>query len=163
MGEHKAKRLREGAVRAAAKINTFLEIIGKREDGYHDLETVFQSIDVCDEINITETDAHQQTLVSYVNVELQLAQSDICWQAVQLLRQECDDIPGIDIEIKKEIPIGGGLGGASSNAAAILKALANWYHIESPRLAEIALMLGSDVPFFLTGGRAYATGRGDSM
>ncbi len=155
--------LRQQHLLAPAKINTFLEIIAQRDDGFHELETIFQCIDLADEIDIVETDAHRETRIVYTNAAMSFGEQDICWRAAELMRQHKDDIPGLEISITKHIPVGAGLGGASSDAAAIIKTLATWYNLEEQQLHDFALRLGSDVPFFLHGGCAYARGRGEVL
>ncbi len=132
-------------VRAYAKINWALRVTGKRADGFHDIETLFQTISLHDTLTIEPAK----------RLTLQCNDSTIPVDDANLVIRAAKAI-GVtaDIQLEKRIPAGGGLGGGSSDAAAILRA----FDRSDP---EIALSLGSDVPFFLSGGTAYATGRGE--
>jgi 4-diphosphocytidyl-2-C-methyl-D-erythritol kinase len=138
-------------VHAYAKINWSLRITGKRADGYHDLETLFQTISLHDTLMFTESDRRSLTCD---DPTIPVDESNLVLRAARLL-----GAPPVAIHLHKEIPAGGGLGGGSSDAAATLTALSN---VNQP-LDEFALSLGSDVPFFLTGGTVYATGRGEIL
>ena len=141
-------------VPAYAKINWSLRITGKRPDGFHDLETLFQTISLHDTLTIRESDRLSLTCD---DPSIPVDASNLVLRAARAL-----GAPPVAIELKKAIPAGGGLGGGSSDAAAILVALSNHFGIDKP-LADLALALGSDVPFFLAGGTAYATGRGEVL
>jgi len=132
-------------VNAYAKINWSLRITGKRADGFHDLETLFQTISLHDTLTFEPSD----------RLKLTCDDPTIPVDKRNLVIRAAGNAK-VAIALHKEIPAGGGLGGGSSDAAATLIALGN----SSP---EIALNLGSDVPFFLTGGTAYATGRGEIL
>lgn len=134
-----------------AKINWSLRITGKRSDGFHDLETVFQTISLHD--TLTFRDSDRLTLICD-DPSIPTDETNLVLRAARAV-----DAPPVAIELAKRIPAGGGLGGGSSNAAATLRALGG----DRADLAEIALFLGSDVPFFLVGGTAYATGRGEVL
>lgn len=153
---------RHARVQAAAKINTCLEVLGRRADGFHELETVFQQIALYDQLTLEES-SETGTRITYTNVDYDFGHEDICWRAVEALRPHVPGMPGISVKIEKHIPVAAGLGGASSDAAAILRVLAQWYAIERQVCQMTALDLGSDVPFFLNGGRAYARGRGEQL
>jgi 4-diphosphocytidyl-2-C-methyl-D-erythritol kinase len=137
--------LRAMRVNAYAKINWSLRITGKRADGFHDLETLFQTISLHDTLTFEDSD----------HLSLTCDDPTIPVDETNLVVRAAGNA-NVAITLHKEIPAGGGLGGGSSDAAATLIALGN------PSL-EIALALGSDVPFFLTGGTAYATGRGEIL
>jgi len=141
-------------VAAHAKINWFLRVTRKRDDGFHDLETLFQTISLHD--TLTFTPSNRLTLTCD-DPAIPTGESNLILRAARAL-----GTPPVAIELRKRIPAGGGLGGGSSNAAATLTALATMFGIETP-LHELALSLGSDVPFFLVGGTAYATGRGEEL
>src|SRR5437764_7986920 len=130
-------------VRAHAKINWALRVIGKRADGYHDIETVFQTISLHDTLTFTASDRLTFTC------DDPTIPTDEANLVVRAARGH-----NVAIALRKRVPAGGGLGGGSSDAAATLAALG----INDP---AVALALGSDVPFFFTGGTAYATGRGE--
>lgn len=144
-------------VRSHAKINWALRILGRRADDYHDLETLFQTISLHDVLNFTKAD--QLTLICD-DPSLPADERNLVYRAAQAL-----GAPPVRIDLQKRIPAGGGLGGGSSNAAATLLALDQMFSMAVPyeQLHDIALTLGSDVPFFLVGGTAYATGRGEEL
>jgi 4-diphosphocytidyl-2-C-methyl-D-erythritol kinase len=141
-------------VPAHAKINWSLRITGKRTDGFHDLETLFQTISLHDTLTFTESD-HLSLTCDDPTVPVD--ERNLVLRAARLL-----GAPPVAIDLHKEIPSGGGLGGGSSDAASTLITLSAMFGIDKP-LADLALTLGSDVPFFLTGGTAYATGRGEIL
>lgn len=135
--------------RSYAKINWALRITGKRADGFHDLETVFQAISLHDELTFTPSDHLSLTCD---DPSIPVDETNLVLRAARAV-----GAPPVAIHLRKRIPAGGGLGGGSSNAATTLRELG------SGDLAGIALSLGSDVPFFLLGGTAYATGRGEVL
>ncbi|HXI12668.1 MAG TPA: 4-(cytidine 5'-diphospho)-2-C-methyl-D-erythritol kinase [Thermoanaerobaculia bacterium] len=148
-------------VRSFAKINWMLRVLGRREDGYHDLETIFQSISLHDDLLIEESDA---PAFSTDDRSLPLDDRNLAVRAAQVMVDEFRVNP-VTIRLTKRIPVGGGLGGGSSNAAAVLLAVNKLYSLDisSRRLRAIALSLGSDVPFFLEAGTAHASGRGEVL
>src|SRR2546421_921450 len=150
-------------VRAYAKINLTLDVLGRRADGYHALATVMQTVDLHDTLCLTATDDNR---VQVVCTRPELSNEDnLAARAAQLLRERFALQQGILIELYKRIPIAAGLGGGSSDAAAVLLAMRQWWQLSlSPsELQEIAASLGSDVPFFLTGGLALCEGRGERV
>lgn len=150
------------SIAAPAKINLFLHITGQRADGYHQLETVFQFLNLCDELHFGLTDdgvISIDTPIADVAVE-----DNLIYRAAQLLlplRQNTED--GVRISIRKRIPMGGGLGGGSSNAASTLIALNQIWSLSLTRteLAELGLQLGADVPVFIHGKATFARGVGE--
>jgi 4-diphosphocytidyl-2-C-methyl-D-erythritol kinase len=140
-----------------AKINWSLRITGKRTDGYHDLETLFQTIGLHDVLTIEP--AARNVLICDDPL-IPTGPTNLISRAAQAL-----GAPPVRIELQKRIPSGGGLGGGSSNAAATLLALDELFQLDTSfeRLQALAISLGSDVPFFLLGGTAYATGRGEQL
>lgn len=144
-------------VRSYAKINWSLRITGKRADGYHDLETLFQAISLHDLLTFRPSD---RMTLTCDDKTIPPDESNLILRAARAL-----DSPPLEIALQKRIPAGGGLGGGSSNAAATLLAIDRMFAMNTPRerLHDIALGLGSDVPFFLVGGTAYATGRGENL
>jgi len=148
---------------APAKINLFLHIVGRRADGYHLLQTVFQFIDLCDELRFSPRDDDQIRLLTPLPGVP--AQQDLCVRAAQGLRAHTGCRLGVDIEVSKRIPIGGGLGGGSSDAATTLLALNRLWKLDLPRdeLAAIGLSLGADVPVFVGGRAAWAEGVGERL
>ena len=148
-------------VSAFAKLNLCLEVLGKRGDGYHEIRTVLQAIDLADCIEIRPaSDLSVRCDAPGLDDE-----SNLAWQAAANLAKHGRRIPMADISIKKRIPMGMGLGGGSSDAAAVLLALNDLWELEVPlaELAGIAAGLGSDVPYFLWGGAALASGRGHDV
>jgi 4-diphosphocytidyl-2-C-methyl-D-erythritol kinase len=148
---------------APAKLNLFLHVVGRRADGYHLLQTVFQLIDRCDWLRFSpRADAEVRLLRPLSGI----AEADeLAVRAARLLKAETGCPLGVDIEIEKNIPVGGGLGGGSSDCATTLAALNRLWKLDLPRerLAEMALALGADVPFFLLGGNAFAEGIGERL
>jgi 4-diphosphocytidyl-2-C-methyl-D-erythritol kinase len=148
---------------APAKLNLFLHIVGRRPDGYHELQTCFQFIDLCDEIAISvreDGEIRRATDIPGVSLE-----ADLCVRAAKALRQATGISLGADISLVKRIPIGGGLGGGSSDAATCLVALNRLWGIHWPvsKLAELGLRLGADVPVFVHGRTAWAEGVGERL
>lgn len=152
----------EIVVRSPAKINWLLRVRGRREDGFHEIETLFQTISLEDLITCTPSDEFR---LSCSDPTVPVDSSNLVARAVSLLQETGAEIPPFAIHIEKSIPSGGGLGGGSSNAASILRELSQRFspNLDQERLEAIAVRLGSDVPFFLQGGTAYATGRGERL
>jgi 4-diphosphocytidyl-2-C-methyl-D-erythritol kinase len=148
--------------RAYGKINIGLRILRKRSDGYHDIETVFHQIDLYDELSIEPADS---VILKTSSSGIPTDAANLCVRAAELFRQNTGFRKGVEIQLKKNIPVGAGLGGGSSNAASILVALNTFWNIgmERQRLESIASQLGSDVPFFLQGGTAAGTSRGEIL
>ncbi|MFZ2492028.1 MAG: 4-(cytidine 5'-diphospho)-2-C-methyl-D-erythritol kinase [Thermoanaerobaculia bacterium] len=142
-------------VRSYAKINWSLRITAKRSDGYHDLETLFQTISLHDVLTFRPS---ERLTLTCTDPTIPTDDRNLVIRAAQAL-----GISRVSIELEKRIPAGGGLGGGSSNAAATLVALDRMFDLRRNDLPELALSLGSDVPFFLVGGTAYATGRGEAL
>jgi len=150
-------------VQAYAKINLTLDVLGRRTDSYHELATVMQTIDLHDTICLTATDDNR---VQAICTTPQLSNDEnLAARAVDLVRQRLSSTQGVKIELYKRIPVAAGLGGGSSNAAAVLLALQQWWQLQlsPPDLLNMATSLGSDVPFFLTGGLALCEGRGERV
>ncbi len=148
---------------APAKLNLFLHVTGRRPDGYHELETVFQLIDWCDRVHLRRRDdgrIEREGALPGVAPE-----ADLVVRAARLLQAESGTPLGADIALDKAIPMGGGLGGGSSDAATVLLALDRLWGLGWPtdRLAALGLRLGADVPFFVFGRTAYATGVGERL
>lgn len=147
---------------APAKINLFLHIVGKRPDGYHNLQTVFQFIDYGDDLYF---DLNHQGRISR-RYDLGFSEEvDLCMRAAKLLKQYAAKDCGVEIDITKRLPMGGGLGGGSSDAATVLIALNSLWNVGLSRekLAEIGLLLGADVPVFVMGRSAWAEGVGEQL
>lgn len=149
-------------VRSFAKINLALSVLGRRKDGYHEIRTVFQTIDLCDEIEFRPCRTLELTCEGLPGVN---REDNLVWKAATALASRIPGRRGAGITLRKKIPAGSGLGGGSSNAAATLLGLAHFWGLEeeSAGLEGLAVSLGSDVPFFLTGGTALGSGRGERI
>lgn len=153
--------LSSSALPAYAKLNLTLAVLGKRPDGYHDLASIFQTISLHDTLRIEPS--HDGTLTCAVNVSALQSPDNLVLQAADVLRREIGDSTlGARIDLRKSIPVQGGLGGGSSDAAVVLLALNQLWgaSFSAPRLETIGARLGSDVPFFVGGGTARISGRG---
>ena len=148
---------------APAKLNLFLHITGQRQDGYHLLQTVFQFIQLIDVIDFTILESG---LVRRSSTSLKIDErDDLVIKAAQKIKKRSGSKLGVDISVKKNIPIGGGLGGGSSDAATTLVALNELWQtgLSIDELSEIGLSLGADIPFFINGNAAWAEGVGDKL
>jgi 4-diphosphocytidyl-2-C-methyl-D-erythritol kinase len=148
---------------APAKLNLFLHILGRRQDGYHQLQTLFQFVDLCDEITIgvrSDGAIHRLTGAAGIAVE-----EDLVVRAASALQRAAHCRLGADLGVRKRIPVGAGLGGGSSDAATTLVALNQLWNLDWPRerLAELGLSLGADVPVFVHGRTAWAEGIGERL
>ncbi len=150
-------------VRAYAKINWTLDVLFRREDGYHELRTIYQTISLYDRLHISLTGSDIR--VTCADPRVPTDESNIVCKAALLLREAADVRAGATIDIEKRIPVAGGLGGGSSNAAAALLGLIRLWGASVPEreMFSIAARLGSDVPFFLVGGTALGVGRGEEV
>ena len=146
---------------APAKINLFLKILSKRADGYHCLQSAFQLIDLYDEIYFKKRKDNKIT--TQYNVESIKKENDLCLKAAELILKDFN--VGVDIIVRKKIPIGGGLGGGSSDAATTLLALNELFNLnhEKKKLMTFGLALGADVPFFINGINAWVEGIGEKL
>lgn len=148
---------------APAKLNRFLHIVGRRTDGYHLLQTVFQFLDVSDQLHIrVRHDGRIRRLRPLPQVA---PQHDLSLRAARLLQEHTGSAFGVDIDLVKHVPQGGGLGGGSSDAATVLVALNRLWQLQLPQteLASLALSLGADVPVFVHGQAAWAEGVGEKL
>ncbi|MFA7503250.1 MAG: 4-(cytidine 5'-diphospho)-2-C-methyl-D-erythritol kinase [Burkholderiaceae bacterium] len=148
---------------APAKLNLYLHITGRRADGYHELETVFELIDLADHLDFRRRDDGRIEMpVPLPGID---PERELCLRAARLLAQASGTRAGVDIAVRKRIPMGAGLGGGSSDAATTLLALNRLWNLGWPaqRLAELGLRLGADVPVFIHGLPAYGTGIGDRL
>jgi 4-diphosphocytidyl-2-C-methyl-D-erythritol kinase len=148
---------------APAKINLFLHIVGQRDDGYHNLETLFQFLDHSDTITLTITEHPNIELLT--PIEGVANEDNLIVKAAELLKSKSNSPYGVKISINKILPMGGGLGGGSSNAATLLVALnALWQcKLSTDELATLGLSLGADVPIFIHGFSAFAQGVGEQL
>ena len=149
------------SVKACAKINLGLEITGKRDDGFHELVTIFQTVDLADELTVSLTDSGLQLSVSG-DFPVPSDGSNLCLQAAEAYLQAAESEAGVSLHLLKRIPVGAGLGGGSSDAAAVLRALHRLIGAEVD-LHALAAKLGSDVPFFLHSGTTLGEGRGERL
>ena len=149
-------------IESYAKVNVGLQILNERPDGYHNINTVFQELDFYDTIELKKKDngCEFQSNVKWLKND----STNLCVLAFEKLSEEYD-IGGVSINLVKKIPSGGGLGGGSSNAAAILKGLCHLYSIDpiNEKMSKIAHTLSADVPFFLKGGLQIASGIGEQL
>ena len=148
-------------IKAPAKINWFLEIRGKRPDGYHEIETVMQTVSLFDEITVSEAD--QLTLEC--NIDLGDPTQNLVYRAAEIMRRQHASGRGAHIALSKQIPHGAGLGGGSSDAANALNALNRLWDLNLHKndLRDIVSQVGSDCAFFVEGGTAVCTGRGEQV
>jgi 4-diphosphocytidyl-2-C-methyl-D-erythritol kinase len=146
-----------------AKINWTLEILGRRDDGYHELRTILQTVDVCDQLQFAVTNS--DIVITCDHPEVPCDQTNLIYRAAVLLQELTGCDKGAKIDLQKRIPMGAGLGGGSSNAAITLLALVHLWELEvAPRdLFRLGSQLGADVPFFFFGGTGIGIGRGDEV
>lgn len=153
--------MRSRLIRAPAKINLYLRIIGRRPDGRHDIETLFQKIDLCDELALEEAE-HDSLTVDESPWPIGPPEENLAWRALHALRSASEvSVPPVRITLRKRIPPGGGLGGGSADAAATMRGVNDLFSLglEDRLLREIGSRLGADVPF-LVSDLACAIGRG---
>jgi len=154
-------------VKSSAKINLFLYVTSRRKDGYHNLNSLMTQIELYDDILLDFS--KNELSISCDHPGVPEDESNLAYQAAasffSSLKKSCDDGKGVFIEIKKRITPGGGLGGGSSNAAAVLKALNNHYKrpFSKIELMKMGLVIGADVPFFIFGSPAIAKGVGEKL
>ena len=151
-------------VRAHAKINLYLDVVGKREDGYHNLETIFHSIGLHDDVIICKQETKDIT-VHCEHPKVPCDSRNLAYRAAQLLSNAVDGIGGIAIDIHKRIPVTAGLAGGSANAAAVLHGVNELFGLgfTQETLMHFGAQLGADVPFCLHGGAALGLGIGDRL
>ncbi|MBX9916467.1 MAG: 4-(cytidine 5'-diphospho)-2-C-methyl-D-erythritol kinase [Nitrosomonas sp.] len=148
---------------APAKLNLFLHVVGRRPDGYHLLQTVFRFIDFSDQISFELRD--DGVIKLHNPIPGVPEEKDLCVRAAKLLQQKTGTTQGVDIFLHKKIPMGGGLGGGSSDAATTLLALNHLWkvNVNPEQLLELGLQLGADVPVFIFGQNAFAEGVGEKL
>jgi 4-diphosphocytidyl-2-C-methyl-D-erythritol kinase len=148
---------------APAKLNLFLHITGRRPDGYHDLQSVFQLLDWGDTLHFKRR--NDGRIARTTEVDGVPAEQDLTVRAATLLKQYTGTPEGVEIDIEKRLPMGAGLGGGSSDAATTLLALNRLWklNLTRPELQALALKLGADVPFFVFGKNAFAEGVGEEL
>jgi 4-diphosphocytidyl-2-C-methyl-D-erythritol kinase len=147
---------------AAAKVNLTLEVLGRRSDGYHEIVTVMQAVDLSDRLVLEDADVLELRSTA---PDVPTDGTNLALKAAANLRAAAGSSRGVRITLEKRIPVAAGLGGGSADAAAVLVGLNRLWGLRWPaaRLAEVAVTLGMDVPFFLRGGAALGTGRGERL
>jgi len=157
----------EVRIPAFAKINLRLDILGKRADGYHELRTIFQTLSLHDELRVRTSKRPGISLTIQGNASLasEPIQKNLVYRAVDAVKRKLKTTGGVEIQLRKRIPAGGGLGGGSSDAVAAMLGYLQLKKRKLPavQMMEIAASLGADVPFFLFGGRALGVNRGDEI
>lgn len=163
VGLGRLPQMPEVELAAPAKINLHLEILGRDGRGFHVLETVFQTLELADTVRVAHDPGGSGTRLEVRGCPgLDAGSGNLAWRAAEVFRGLRPDLGRVAITLVKRLPLGGGLGGGSSDAAAVLRALSRM-HPAPPTPCEIEVLaagLGSDVPFFLRGGTVWATGRG---
>ena len=152
-------------VRVPGKVNLYLEVGDRRDDGYHELTTVFHAVSLLDEVTVRTADVLSLELVGEGAESLPTDERNLAWQAAELMAEHVGRAPDVAITIEKSIPVAGGMAGGSADAAAVLVAMNALWELGVPRrdLHTLAAQLGSDVPFALHGGTALGTGRGEEL
>lgn len=150
-------------MKANAKINLTLDILGKREDGFHEVSMVMQSVNLHDTIEMEKLESGIQLEIDIPN--LKADSSNLAWRAAELLINECHVKGGVFIKLKKVIPMAAGLAGGSADAAGVLRGMNELYKLglTTEQLCEYGARLGSDIPFCIMGGTMLATGRGEVL
>jgi 4-diphosphocytidyl-2-C-methyl-D-erythritol kinase len=150
-------------IKARAKVNLALDVLGRRPDGYHNVRMVMQSIDLYDEVRVVSTDGDIRLYCD--DKSLPLDENNLAYRAAMLLKERFNVRRGADIHIRKNIPVAAGLAGGSSDGAAVLKALNELWGIglSGQKLMELGLALGADVPYCILGGTALAEGIGEVL
>ena len=149
---------------APAKVNLYLEVVGRRPDGYHDLKTLFQTVAWGDDVEVEDADTMSCTVGGEVGIPTD--ETNLALRAAHAWREATGHERGVRVHLGKRVPAGGGLGGGSSDAACVLRLLQALHPARAlppDRLREVARGLGADVPFLLDGGTAIGVGRGDDV
>ena len=151
-------------IHAHAKINLYLEVVGKRPDGYHEIETVFHSIGLHDDV-IVRKRGNAAITVHCDDPRVPSDARNLAYRAAKLLIDQCRDIPGVEIDIRKRIPVASGLGGGSADAAAVFWGMNQLFELNLTQLElmRLSARVGADVPFCLLGGLAIGRGIGEIL
>ena len=146
-------------------MNLYLAVGDRRDDGYHELTTVFHAVSLLDEVTVRNADVLSLELVGEGADKLPTDERNLAWQAAELMAEHVGRAPDVSIMVDKSIPVAGGMAGGSADAAAVLVAMNSLWELNVPRrdLRVLAARLGSDVPFALHGGTALGTGRGEEL
>ncbi|BBZ68510.1 4-diphosphocytidyl-2-C-methyl-D-erythritol kinase [Mycolicibacterium insubricum] len=152
-------------VRVPGKVNLYLTVGELRDDGYHDLTTVFHAVSLFDQVTVRNADLMSVEVVGIGADKVPTDRRNLAWQAAELLASHVGRVPDVAITIEKSIPVAGGMAGGSADAAGVLVAMNSLWELGLPRadLHMLAARLGSDVPFALHGGTALGTGRGEEL
>lgn len=152
-------------MRVPGKVNLFLGVGDRREDGYHELATVFHAVSLCDQITVRHADLLTLRVLGEGADEVPVDERNLAWRAAELMAGHVGRAPDVEITIDKSIPVAGGMAGGSADAAAVLVGINELWETGVPRrdLHAMAATLGSDVPFALHGGTALGTGRGEEL
>jgi 4-diphosphocytidyl-2-C-methyl-D-erythritol kinase len=152
-------------VRVPGKVNLYLAVGDRRDDGYHELTTVFHAVSLLDEVTVRTADVLSLEMAGEGVDSLPTDERNLAWQAAELMAEHVGRAPDVAITIEKSIPVAGGMAGGSADAAAVLVAINSLWELGVPRrdLHALAARLGSDVPFALHGGTALGTGRGEEL
>ncbi len=155
------------SIKARAKINLSLDVVGKRSDGYHEVRMIMQSIGLCDELTICRI---KEETGGYITVEtdsedLKDMKSNLVFKAAEFMREECGIDEGIKIELHKNIPIAAGMAGGSTDAAAVLNGINELFGLKlsKERLCELGVRLGADIPYCIMGGTVLSEGIGEVL
>jgi 4-diphosphocytidyl-2-C-methyl-D-erythritol kinase len=152
-------------VRVPGKVNLYLQVGDRRDDGYHELTTVFHAVSLLDEVTVRNADTLSLEMVGEGAESLPADERNLAWRAAELMAEHVGRAPDVAITVDKTIPVAGGMAGGSADAAAVLVAINALWELGVPRrdLHALAARLGSDVPFALHGGTALGTGRGEEL
>lgn len=155
--------MKELRLNAYGKVNLSLDVLARRPDGYHEVETVLHTVELHDTVVLRDAEGGIRVVCDHRRVPTD--EQNLVFRTAQLLREVSGTDRGVEIEVRKRIPPASGLGGGSSDAAVTLLGLAQMWklRLDHAQLVELAAQVGSDVPFFLVGGAALATGRGERL
>jgi 4-diphosphocytidyl-2-C-methyl-D-erythritol kinase len=150
---------------ASAKVNLCLRVLGRRSDGYHEVQTVLHTVGIWDRLHLSPLPGERRIALTVNVPEVPADESNLCWRAAHLLAERAKTTHGVKIDLEKSIPAGAGLGGGSSDAAATLAGLSRLWEldIDPEELDDLGAELGADVPFFRRGGCSLARGKGEKL
>lgn len=150
--------------KAFAKINLFLDVLNRRQDSYHNIATVFQTVQACDQLDFFAVD-HSEIVLEYSHPQPYPVTSDLVYRAASLLQEKYQITQGVRMVLQKNLPMGAGLGGGSADCAAALRGLNRFWNLGLNRstLESLGASLGADVPFMIRGGTSLATGIGEKL
>ncbi len=153
------------SIKAKAKINIALDIVGKRDDGYHEIKTIMQTVDLCDNVKITVNKESDGINITTDSDKIPTDEKNLAYKAASYLKENYGIKDGIDIYIQKNIPVAAGLAGGSTDCAAVLKGVRNLFELplSDSELKEIAVKFGADVPYCIDGGTCLAEGIGEKL